>query len=100
MHAILEFERAFSATVYKNNRYYISDVIFLQVGCHAKHENSRCFILERKDGTLEDLSYHKCVHRALQLIAPKRAENYESKWLQGSLTNRQAASVPSSWKSL
>nr|URM60724.1 TCP family protein [Gymnema sylvestre] len=75
-------------------------IMDIKVGSHAKHENSRCFILERKDGTLEDFSYHKCVHRALQLIAPKRAENYETKWLQGSLEKGQVASVPPSWKSL
>ncbi|KAL3499420.1 hypothetical protein ACH5RR_038513 [Cinchona calisaya] len=55
----------------------------IKVGYHSKYENSRCFVLVRKDGSVEDFSYHKCVHNALQLIAPDRAKTYESKWLKG-----------------
>ncbi|KAL9258096.1 DNA-directed RNA polymerase IV subunit 1-like protein [Drosera capensis] len=54
------------------------------VGNHPKHQDTRCFMLERTDGTLEDFSYHKCLHGALEIIAPGRAKNYESRWLKAS----------------
>ncbi|GKV23049.1 hypothetical protein SLEP1_g32834 [Rubroshorea leprosula] len=49
---------------------------------HPEHKDTRCFSLVRTDGTVEDFSYRKCVHGALEIIAPKRAKSYESKWLQ------------------
>ncbi|XP_075476606.1 DNA-directed RNA polymerase IV subunit 1 isoform X1 [Primulina tabacum] len=55
----------------------------IKVGRHPKHEESRCFVLVRTDGTVEDFSYHKCVHHALKLIAPQKAKAYSSKWLNG-----------------
>ena len=60
---------------------------FLQVGYHSEYDNSRCFVLVRKDGTVADFSYHKCVHNALRLIAPDWAKKYESKWLNGPKAN-------------
>ncbi|KZV42123.1 DNA-directed RNA polymerase IV subunit 1-like [Dorcoceras hygrometricum] len=57
----------------------------IKVGRHPKHEESRCFVLVRTDGTVEDFSYHKCVHHALKLIAPQRAKAYVSKWLNGKI---------------
>lgn len=39
-------------------------------------------MLVRKDGTVEDFSYHKCVLGALEIIDPARAESYRSKLLQ------------------
>ncbi|PKI53122.1 DNA-directed RNA polymerase IV subunit 1 isoform X2 [Punica granatum] len=54
----------------------------IKVGHHSKHKDSRCFILVRNDGTIEDFSYHKCVHEALKIIAPLKAQNYQSKWLK------------------
>lgn len=48
---------------------------FLQVGYHPEH-NSPCFKLVRKDGTVEDFSYHKCVLGALQVIAPSKVPTY------------------------
>ncbi|CAK9173084.1 unnamed protein product [Ilex paraguariensis] len=53
----------------------------IKVGYHSKYENVRCFLLVRADGTVEDFSYHKCVHHALELIAPQRAKTYQSRWL-------------------
>lgn len=58
--------------------------IEIKVGYHPQHENSRCFLLVRKDDTVEDFSYHKCIHHAYQLIAPKKAGEYKSKWLSAS----------------
>ncbi|XP_019156687.1 PREDICTED: DNA-directed RNA polymerase IV subunit 1 isoform X2 [Ipomoea nil] len=55
----------------------------IKVGQHKGHANSRCFLLVRSDGTVEDFSYHKCVHHALKLIAPKKAKTYHSRWLNG-----------------
>ncbi|KAK4786760.1 hypothetical protein SAY86_010593 [Trapa natans] len=54
----------------------------IKVGQHSSHKDSRCFILVRKDGTTEDFSYHKCVYGALKIIAPLKAQNYQSKWLK------------------
>lgn len=59
----------------------------IKVGYHSEYDNSRCFVLVRKDGTVADFSYHKCVHNALQLIAPDWAKKYESKWLNGPKAN-------------
>ncbi|KAM7525683.1 hypothetical protein LguiA_015585 [Lonicera macranthoides] len=53
----------------------------IKVGYHSKYGDSRCFLLVREDGTVEDFSYHKCVHHAMELIDPKRAEIYQSRWL-------------------
>ncbi|KAF3974134.1 hypothetical protein CMV_002506 [Castanea mollissima] len=58
------------------------DVHAIKVVCHPKYQNTRCFEVERNDGTTEDFSYHKCVIAALEIIDPKRAEAYKSKWLQ------------------
>ncbi|KAI3693588.1 hypothetical protein L1987_76535 [Smallanthus sonchifolius] len=55
----------------------------IKVGHHSNHGNTRCFIVERVDGTTEDFSYHKCIHHALKLIAPFEATVYESRWLNG-----------------
>ncbi|XP_052209737.1 DNA-directed RNA polymerase IV subunit 1 isoform X2 [Diospyros lotus] len=55
----------------------------IKVGLHSEHENTRCFFLVRMDGTVEDFSYHKCIHGALEIIAPERAKNYKSRWLNG-----------------
>ncbi|KAJ0565020.1 putative DNA-directed RNA polymerase [Helianthus annuus] len=53
------------------------------VGHNINHGNTRCFVVERVDGTTEDFSYHKCIHHALKLIAPFEATVYESRWLNG-----------------
>ncbi|KVH95462.1 Aspartate decarboxylase-like domain-containing protein [Cynara cardunculus var. scolymus] len=52
----------------------------IKVGYHSTHGSSRCFVLERVDGTTEDFSYHKCIHHALKLISPNEAKLYESRW--------------------
>ncbi|KAI7993950.1 DNA-directed RNA polymerase IV subunit 1 [Camellia lanceoleosa] len=52
----------------------------IKIGHHPEHEDSRCFLLVRTDGTVEDFSYHKCVHGALEIIAPQRAKTYQSTW--------------------
>ncbi|GMH29806.1 hypothetical protein Nepgr_031649 [Nepenthes gracilis] len=54
----------------------------IKVGHHPKYQDTRCFILERTDGTVEDFSYHKCVLGALELIAPCRAKSYQSRCLK------------------
>ncbi|KAK9076715.1 hypothetical protein SSX86_005049 [Deinandra increscens subsp. villosa] len=55
----------------------------IKVGHNSAHGNTRCFVVERVDGTTEDFSYHKCIHHALKLIAPFEATVYESRWLNG-----------------
>lgn len=52
-----------------------------QIGYHKEYEDSRCFMLVRSDGTVEDFSYRKCMQHALELIAPQKAKT--SKWLNG-----------------
>ncbi|CAH9115567.1 unnamed protein product [Cuscuta epithymum] len=54
----------------------------VKVGCDEKF-GSRCFMVVRSDGTTEDFSYHKCVHHALELIAPNKAKTYQSRWIKG-----------------
>lgn len=56
--------------------------LILQVGYHPKYDKSHCFILERKDGTIEDFSYRKCITRALEIVAPARVKGYQSKMLK------------------
>lgn len=53
----------------------------IKVRYHSKYHNTRCFSLVRTDGTEEDFSYHKCVHGALEIIDPRRARSYQSRWL-------------------
>ncbi|KAL2516997.1 DNA-directed RNA polymerase IV subunit 1 [Abeliophyllum distichum] len=57
----------------------------IKVGRHPKHVESRCFLLVRTDGTVEDFSYHKCIHHALELITPQKAKAYHSRWLNGAI---------------
>jgi hypothetical protein len=56
----------------------------LQIGCHRKYQNTRCFEVVRMDGTVEDFSYHKGCLAALEVVDPRRAKSYKSKWLQRS----------------
>ncbi|KAG5539714.1 hypothetical protein RHGRI_020056 [Rhododendron griersonianum] len=53
----------------------------IKIGYHSEHDKARCFTLVRTDGTVEDFSYHKCIHHALEEIAPQRAKPYQLKWL-------------------
>ncbi|XP_059276067.1 DNA-directed RNA polymerase IV subunit 1 isoform X1 [Lycium ferocissimum] len=53
----------------------------IKIGYHKEYEDSRCFMLVRTDGTVEDFSYRKCLQHALELIAPQKAKTY--KWLNG-----------------
>ncbi|CAK7335434.1 unnamed protein product [Dovyalis caffra] len=48
---------------------------------HPEYRDTRCFSLVRTDGTIEDFSYRKCLHGALEIIAPQRAKKYREKFL-------------------
>ncbi|XP_062074186.1 DNA-directed RNA polymerase IV subunit 1 isoform X2 [Humulus lupulus] len=56
----------------------------IKVAYHKEHENSRCFMLVRVDGTVEDFSYRKCIRGALEIIDPPRAKTYRTKKQNGS----------------
>ncbi|KAB1217168.1 DNA-directed RNA polymerase IV subunit 1 [Morella rubra] len=56
----------------------------IKVVRHPKYLNTRCFEVVRKDGTVEDFSYRKCVLGAFEMIDPQRAKSYKAKWLQHS----------------
>ncbi|URE25020.1 DNA-directed RNA polymerase [Musa troglodytarum] len=43
----------------------------IKVGHSPLHPGSRCFVLLRSDGSLEDFSYRKCVVGAAKLISPE-----------------------------
>ncbi|KAJ6794026.1 DNA-directed RNA polymerase IV subunit 1 [Iris pallida] len=43
----------------------------IKIGRSLQHQESRCFLLIRKDGTTEDFSYRKCVLGAASLLSPK-----------------------------
>ncbi|KAK6158123.1 hypothetical protein DH2020_005437 [Rehmannia glutinosa] len=53
-------------------------VLDIKVGRHPDH-NETCFFLVRTDGTEEDFSYNKCIHHALEIIAPEKASAYRSR---------------------
>ncbi|KAK4435256.1 DNA-directed RNA polymerase IV subunit [Sesamum alatum] len=53
-------------------------VMDIKVGRHPDHKES-CFVLIRTDGTEEDFSYNKCIHHALQIVAPEKAKAYKSR---------------------
>ncbi|XP_024175179.1 DNA-directed RNA polymerase IV subunit 1 isoform X1 [Rosa chinensis] len=53
----------------------------IKVGQHPNHENARCFMLVHTDGTIEDVSYHKCIIGAFDIIAPHRAKGYRLRHL-------------------
>lgn len=56
----------------------------IKIGLSSKGGNSRCFQLVRTDGSVEEFSYHKCIHHALELINPESAAEYQSlrsRWL-------------------
>ncbi|KAF2313210.1 hypothetical protein GH714_009784 [Hevea brasiliensis] len=50
----------------------------IKVVNHPEYQDSRCFSLVRTDGTNEDFSYRKCVHGALEIIAPQKARSLRS----------------------
>ncbi|KAK6947717.1 hypothetical protein RJ641_001190 [Dillenia turbinata] len=52
-----------------------------EVGHHPRYKDTRCFVSARTDRTREDFSYHKCVLCALEVIAPLRVKQYQTKWL-------------------
>ncbi|KAJ8769723.1 hypothetical protein K2173_005929 [Erythroxylum novogranatense] len=54
----------------------------IKVVKHPVYQDSRCFSLVRTDGTMEDFSYHKCVHGALEIIAPYKAKVYHDKYFK------------------
>ncbi|KAG8659279.1 DNA-directed RNA polymerase IV subunit 1 [Manihot esculenta] len=54
----------------------------IKVVNHPEYQDSRCFSLVRTDGTNEDFSYRKCVHGALEIIAPQKARRYHERFLQ------------------
>ncbi|KAK1586944.1 hypothetical protein Q3G72_007867 [Acer saccharum] len=54
----------------------------IKVTNHPEYQSTRCFSVERADGTIEDFSYHKCVAGALEIIAPGRVDWYRSKCLR------------------
>ncbi|XP_070038864.1 DNA-directed RNA polymerase IV subunit 1 isoform X1 [Nicotiana tomentosiformis] len=63
----------------------------IKIGYHKEYEDSRCFMLVRTDGTVEDFSYRKCLQHALELIAPQKAKTY--KWLNGASRGPTASSL-------
>ncbi|KAL6550065.1 hypothetical protein OROMI_020553 [Orobanche minor] len=50
-------------------------VLDIKVGRHPCYKET-CFFLVRTDGTEEDFSYNKCIHHALEIIAPEKANAY------------------------
>ncbi|KAI3468807.1 hypothetical protein Pfo_025470 [Paulownia fortunei] len=53
-------------------------ILEIKVGRHPDHKET-CFFLVRTDGTEEDFSYNKCIHHALEIIAPQKAKAYRSR---------------------
>ncbi|RYQ79818.1 hypothetical protein Ahy_Scaffold1g106629 isoform A [Arachis hypogaea] len=52
----------------------------IKVGWHPEHKTTRCFFIERTDGTVEDFSYRKCILGALEIVAPDKAKTQKKKW--------------------
>ncbi|OVA16149.1 RNA polymerase [Macleaya cordata] len=55
----------------------------IKVGYHPRHKNSRCFIVVRTDGTVEDFSYRKCVIGAAQKNSPQLAKLLQTRFRNG-----------------
>ncbi|CAA3005588.1 DNA-directed RNA polymerase IV subunit 1 isoform X1 [Olea europaea subsp. europaea] len=66
----------------------------IKIGRHPKHVESRCFVLIRTDGTVEDFSYHKCIHHALEMFTPQKAKAYRSRWLNGAIRSENCKGEP------
>jgi hypothetical protein len=54
--------------------------VYSQVGWHPKFTDSRCFFIIRKDGTVEDFSYRKCILGALDIVDPEKSKIQKKKW--------------------
>ncbi|TVU39364.1 hypothetical protein EJB05_12777 [Eragrostis curvula] len=52
---------------------------FKVIGLNPNHPSTRCFILQRNDGTTEDFSYNKCVLGAANSISPQLRSYLEKK---------------------
>ncbi|XP_020084500.1 DNA-directed RNA polymerase IV subunit 1 isoform X1 [Ananas comosus] len=51
----------------------------IKIGHHPTHRCSRCFILVRKDGTMDDFSYRKCVVGAAKMLSTEFGSIVEKK---------------------
>ncbi|KAI4327021.1 hypothetical protein L6164_019526 [Bauhinia variegata] len=54
----------------------------IKVGWHPLYQNTRCFLIVRSDGSVEDFSCHKCIQHAYEIIGPERAKRYKKKYLE------------------
>ncbi|XP_019445104.1 PREDICTED: DNA-directed RNA polymerase IV subunit 1-like isoform X1 [Lupinus angustifolius] len=52
----------------------------IKVGHHPIYKDTRCFFIERTDGTVEDFSYRKCILGALEIVDPEKAKSQKKKW--------------------
>lgn len=52
----------------------------IKVGWHPEFTDSRCFFIIRKDGSVEDFSYRKCILGALDIIDPKKSKIQRNRW--------------------
>jgi hypothetical protein len=59
---------------------YAFFLVYSQVGWHPKFTDSRCFFIIRKDGTIEDFSYRKCILGALDIVDPEKSKIQKKKW--------------------
>ncbi|TVU19005.1 hypothetical protein EJB05_35128, partial [Eragrostis curvula] len=50
-----------------------------KIGLNPSHPSTRCFILQRNDGTTEDFSYNKCVLGAANSISPQLGSYLKNK---------------------
>ncbi|TVU16080.1 hypothetical protein EJB05_39628, partial [Eragrostis curvula] len=50
-----------------------------KIGLNPSHPSTRCFILQRNDGTTEDFSYNKCVMGAANSVSPQLGSYLKNK---------------------
>ncbi|XP_019421599.1 PREDICTED: DNA-directed RNA polymerase IV subunit 1-like isoform X1 [Lupinus angustifolius] len=62
----------------------------IKVGQHPIYKDTRCFFIERTDGTVEDFSYRKCILGALEIIDPEKAKSQKKRWSGDNVENEKS----------
>ncbi|KAE9606928.1 putative DNA-directed RNA polymerase [Lupinus albus] len=62
----------------------------IKVGQHPIYKDTRCFFIERTDGTVEDFSYRKCILGALEIIDPEKAKSQKKRWSGDTVENEKS----------
>ncbi|KAE9613175.1 putative DNA-directed RNA polymerase [Lupinus albus] len=71
----------------------------IKVGHHPIYKDTRCFFIERTDGSVEDFSYRKCILGALEIVDPEKAKSQKKRW-SGDNAEKAKSQKKSCWEDI